>query len=230
MEELSEILITIRKSHYLVQLEFPDGNPVQLLKEHLVSISEYFRTLCFNEIEYQYVEINEYTYSQACRLKHFLVCMCNGVKNIISELPIDSSLRLLEFDPLLHFHPEIIQSISANLVDSQYSEIKLSYSQYWNFRFINYSVLEKVAKREKDIRVILDWLNESSWSEKEFITSKEFKKCKLLIENHPDIFLPGDTYSLLEILSEFNFIYLLIDVKKLLKAIPQTKILSAKFK
>ena len=64
MEELSEILITVVKNHYLVQLEFPDGNPVQLPKENLISIGDYFRTLCDNEIEHQYVAINEYTYSQ----------------------------------------------------------------------------------------------------------------------------------------------------------------------
>ena len=230
MEELSEILITVVKNHYLVQLEFPDGNPVQLPKENLISIGDYFRTLCDNEIEHQYVAINEYTYSQACRLKHFLVMMCNGFKNIISDLPMEDSLKLLEFNPLIKLNSGIIQSISANLASLQYSEIKASYNQYWNFRFINYSVLENVAKREKDVRVILDWLNEASWSEEDFIISTEFKKCKLLIEQHPDMFLPGDTNSLLDLLSEFNLSYLIIDVKKLLKAVPKIKILSHNFK
>ena len=73
---------------------------------------------------------------------------------------MEDSLKLLEFNPLIKLNSGIIQSISANLASLQYNEIKASYNQYWNFRFINYSVLENVAKREKDVRVILDWLND----------------------------------------------------------------------
>ena len=229
MEGLPEILITVVKNHSLISFEFPDGNPIQLPKECLKSISEYFRTLCLNQIENQYIAINHYNYNQSCTLKHFLICICNGFKNILSELPIHDSLKILEFDSLLRMNPEIIQEITYHLAGFQYDVIKADYQNYWNYKYVKFSILEKVVKREKNIRIILDWLKEDSWEVSNFLLSQEFKDCQTLINEFPAV-LPKDINELQVIISEFKICYVVIDLKKLINSLSSAKIFSEKYK
>lgn len=224
MENIGEILITVAKGHELIQFDFPDGNLLQLPKNALVSVSDFFRILCVNETENQFVAVNEFSASQAAELKHFLVCVANGFASILKDLPMDDALKILKFDSMLKFTPEVLQSVVCSLADLDYNLIRTLYSQYWTYKYIDFPVMEKVAKREKNLIVILHWLDETSWTPPIFFASAEFSQCKALLENFPEIFLPATTSDLLDLLSNFSLSTYLIDAKKLLNSLPHCEI------
>lgn len=130
MENECEILITVNRSQDFVCFEFPDGNPVCLPKEPLSLQCEYFRTIFSKEIENQYIVINEFSFTQASALKHLLVCLGNGFKNILPDLPFEDSLKILDFNTLLGLSPDIIQSVTKNFSELDYAKIETIYKKY----------------------------------------------------------------------------------------------------
>jgi hypothetical protein len=229
MAEISELLITIIKTDPLISFEFSDGNTMQLPKESLKSCSEYFRTMCSNEIENQYIEINSYSHYQTRLLKHFLICLSNGYRNIIPELPVDDSLKVLEFQSFLKLDIGIVSIITENISELSYDIISTVYHKYWNYRYISFQSLEKVAKRESNLKVILAWLDEDSWPGMTLLESAEFLQCKQLLENNTHI-IPTSSVLLLSTISNFKLSYYIIDLKKLLNSIIPTTITNNNYK
>lgn len=228
METDPEVLITIKAKSNIISFEFPDCDEIDLPKNSLKEFCEYFRVLCENDIENQYITLNSYTNDQCRALRHFLICLCNGYNSIIHELPLEDSLKMLQFHPLFQFAPSIIQSLTTALAAFSYSSIIKSYPLYWNYKLISFEVMAKIALQENNLHAILDWLDEDSWVDKDIMLSEEFLKCRSLLEANP-LLLAGTTKKLYGIISNYKRSYLIIDVKKILASIGPVEINYAKY-